>query len=744
MSTKGNIGSNEVLRGNIGSDEVVRGNISGNEVLRGSAKIVTVYHTDAYNIACANGFEGTIEEWLESLKGEKGDPFTYADFTPAQLANLKGDKGDKGDTGTQGIQGEKGEKGDKGDKGDTGAKGEKGDPGEQGQKGDTGPISSEAKYVISECVTAKDSVCVIEETDASVSASDNSAYFNSQYIVVEKNTYLLDTETMLSLADKKLTGNGSVKWKGWDNAPEWGNSKRFTGTLKVRYSDDPVYMSMKLPCEAYHHSNPITRPMMNSDDNYQLPGYDMLTLMGGIYATDYAALPDTVTICIGNLSLYTLSEDTNARWKIHCKEPYPTGQAMYFIPWSSSGNQSTAIAYDRIEYHDDYVKFTLPKSAFAPDTTAVPGSTGRILHFWVEDSNNLIDASNVKAMIGLSEFWTETEAASGLLYSPISVDQKISTGGKTKQAYWGRNHVLTAKKRIFIGHNIFDDVYDELRGTENDPRYVYEDYITSISNQCDVDKGISAHNTDGNAHADIRERMDANLGELNSKVTQMSEIVKPMQLLVPGINLNDGVYEFGYFKSDGSDRGADYAAEADQMFRNASYLPVEGGRSITAYYDTAEWNKYNNGISPKIVQYDANKNVIVATANMPLWISGSSVTLNANTAYIRIGFHKWASITTPLTDIKIAIYYTEDAVEEFVEYGYGSVATYGVDGETVYLSEQDGTKKALPDKIDDLVPRSELESIIDDTLAKAKASGKFDGSKGDAGTGILSITIEEV
>lgn len=32
-------------------------------------------------------------------RGEQGDPFTYDDFTPEQLASLKGEKGDKGDTG---------------------------------------------------------------------------------------------------------------------------------------------------------------------------------------------------------------------------------------------------------------------------------------------------------------------------------------------------------------------------------------------------------------------------------------------------------------------------------------------------------------------------------------------------------------------------------------------------------------------------------------------------------------------
>lgn len=84
----------------------------------------------AYQIALDNGFEGTQEDWLESLKGqqgekgeqgikgEKGDAFKYDDFTPEQLAALKGDKGDKGDTGAQGEQGIQGIQGEKGDKGD--------------------------------------------------------------------------------------------------------------------------------------------------------------------------------------------------------------------------------------------------------------------------------------------------------------------------------------------------------------------------------------------------------------------------------------------------------------------------------------------------------------------------------------------------------------------------------------------------------------------------------------------------
>lgn len=87
-------------------------------------------------------------------KGDKGDPFTYADFTPDQLAALKGPKGDQGiqgATGQPGIQGpqgpigpagpkgEKGETGQPGPQGQPGPKGDRGEKGEQGAKGEQGP-----------------------------------------------------------------------------------------------------------------------------------------------------------------------------------------------------------------------------------------------------------------------------------------------------------------------------------------------------------------------------------------------------------------------------------------------------------------------------------------------------------------------------------------------------------------------------------------------------------------------------
>ena len=79
-----------------------------------------------------NNFEG---------KGEKGDPFTYEDFTQEQLDALKGEKGEKGDTGEKGETGEAGAQGPQGIQGETGPQGPqgpKGDTGEQGPQGQAG------------------------------------------------------------------------------------------------------------------------------------------------------------------------------------------------------------------------------------------------------------------------------------------------------------------------------------------------------------------------------------------------------------------------------------------------------------------------------------------------------------------------------------------------------------------------------------------------------------------------------
>lgn len=107
----------------------------------------------AYNVGSAPPYRIYIwsgTEWMDNgplqgapgetgAQGPKGDPFTYADFTPEQLEGLRGPQGPKGDTGAKGDKGDKGETGAQGPKGETGERGPQGEPGIQGAAGPTGP-----------------------------------------------------------------------------------------------------------------------------------------------------------------------------------------------------------------------------------------------------------------------------------------------------------------------------------------------------------------------------------------------------------------------------------------------------------------------------------------------------------------------------------------------------------------------------------------------------------------------------
>ena len=112
----------------------------------------------AYQVAVDNGFVGTEDEWLASLKqgpkGDQGEPGKQgADGKSAYqvavdngfvgtedewLASLKGEKGDQGPKGDPGEQGIQGPKGNPGEQGIQGPKGNPGEQGIQGPKGDPG------------------------------------------------------------------------------------------------------------------------------------------------------------------------------------------------------------------------------------------------------------------------------------------------------------------------------------------------------------------------------------------------------------------------------------------------------------------------------------------------------------------------------------------------------------------------------------------------------------------------------
>lgn len=115
----------------------------------------SLYYITAYGLAVKQGYEGTLAEWLASLKGEKGEQgpqgekgekgekgadgtVAFEELTEEQVESLRGEKGEKGDTGAQGIQGEQGPQGEAGPQGPQGIQGPQGEMGPQGLKGDPG------------------------------------------------------------------------------------------------------------------------------------------------------------------------------------------------------------------------------------------------------------------------------------------------------------------------------------------------------------------------------------------------------------------------------------------------------------------------------------------------------------------------------------------------------------------------------------------------------------------------------
>ncbi len=160
------------------------------------------------------------KEWIEigrvvgdtGEKGDTGDAFTYEDFTPEQLAGLKGETGDTGPAGPKGDTGDKGETGAKGDTGNTGETGATGQKGDRGPKGDTGNTGATG------------------DTGPAGATGDTGATGTATTIKGSYNTYqeLITAHPTGNQGDSYIVNGSLYVWNGnaWENV---GNIKGDTG-----------------------------------------------------------------------------------------------------------------------------------------------------------------------------------------------------------------------------------------------------------------------------------------------------------------------------------------------------------------------------------------------------------------------------------------------------------------------------------------------------------------------------------
>ena len=70
---EGVVSSGGTLQGDMSNGGIVQGNASESKVIVGHASRVNIIYSDAYKVAVQNGFQGTVGEWLASIKGEDGE-----------------------------------------------------------------------------------------------------------------------------------------------------------------------------------------------------------------------------------------------------------------------------------------------------------------------------------------------------------------------------------------------------------------------------------------------------------------------------------------------------------------------------------------------------------------------------------------------------------------------------------------------------------------------------------------------
>ena len=112
---KGDTGSKGETGANGFSPTVNVNHEAGKIIITSQEGSVTISFDELKGDTGAQGVKGDT-----GAKGDTGKAFEYSDFTPEQLAGLKGVTGDTGATGKVGPKGDTGAKGDTGSKGDTG------------------------------------------------------------------------------------------------------------------------------------------------------------------------------------------------------------------------------------------------------------------------------------------------------------------------------------------------------------------------------------------------------------------------------------------------------------------------------------------------------------------------------------------------------------------------------------------------------------------------------------------------
>ena len=180
---------------------------------------------DVVTLALAKKYTKESLAGAGALKGEKGDPFTYNDFTPEQLLALKGENGidgksayqlavEKGFAGTEAewIASLKGEIGPIGPQGEIGPQGLKGETGATGPQGIQGPKGDNYQITEADYAAIAGMVSVPSKTSELTNDSNfiTEVKLNGESVVNEDGSINLQLGSLDTTLGETITCNQAI------------------------------------------------------------------------------------------------------------------------------------------------------------------------------------------------------------------------------------------------------------------------------------------------------------------------------------------------------------------------------------------------------------------------------------------------------------------------------------------------------------------------------------------------------
>ena len=180
---------------------------------------------DVVTLALARKYTKESLAGAGALKGEKGDPFTYDDFTPEQLLALKGENGidgksayqlavEKGFVGTEAewVASLKGETGPIGPQGEIGPQGIQGETGATGPQGIQGPKGDNYQITEADYAAIAGMVSVPSKTSELTNDSNfiTEVKLNGESVVNEDGSIDLQLGSLDTTLGENITCNQSI------------------------------------------------------------------------------------------------------------------------------------------------------------------------------------------------------------------------------------------------------------------------------------------------------------------------------------------------------------------------------------------------------------------------------------------------------------------------------------------------------------------------------------------------------